>query len=303
VFRRTIVAFDGSDRAHDALALALRLRDPDDGELTLACAITERPWRPGRSRHGSVAVSDEIALMLAAARAKIPTGIRVALRVPAAGSPARALTELAEDEGADLLVVGSSRRSSPGRIWLERTAGRLLQGAPCAVAVAPANARETDTFHHIGVAFDGSPEATSALAAGYVLAARTGAAVTLFHALTDVPPVGAAMVGADPEHEAMRERLHAQEMLDGAADAAPAGVNPRTVLLHGVPGKVIADACEGIVDLLVTGSRGYGPLQRALMGSVAEALMEGATHPVLVLPRASADTAADREHAHVGVEA
>jgi nucleotide-binding universal stress UspA family protein len=298
VFRRIIVAFDGSERAQDALALALRLRDPEDGRITLACAVVDRPWR-----HAATPVTDEIAVMLAAARARIPIGIHVSLRVPAAGSPARALTELAEDEDADLLVVGSSRRSATGQIWLERTAGRLLQGAPCAVAVAPADLRERGTFHHIGIAYDGSPEATTALAAGYALAARTGAAVTLVYALTDVPAVGAAMVGADPEHEALRERLHAQEMLDDAANAAPAGVNPRTVLLHGIPGKVITNACEGIVDLLVTGSRGYGPVQRALMGSVAEALMEGATHPVLVLPRDTTSAGTEREHVHVGAEA
>jgi len=292
VFRRIIVAYDGSDRAQDALALALRLRDPDDGELTLACAISERPWRPGRARQVSVAVSDETALMLAAARAKVPAGIRVSLRVPVASSPARALTELAEDEQADLIVVGSSRRSPAGHIWLERTAGRLLEShppAPCAVAVAPADLRATEGFHHIGIAYDGSLEAASALAAAYTLAVRTCAAVTLMYALAGVSQ-------ADERGE-----LRAQEMLDEAADAAPAGVNPRTLLLHGAAGKAIADACDGIVDLLVTGSRGYGAVQRALMGSVAEALLEGAAHPVLVLPR----TAAGRisEHAHVGAEA
>jgi nucleotide-binding universal stress UspA family protein len=62
-------------------------------------------------------------------------------------------------------------------------------------------------------------------------------------------------------------------------------------------------AYDGIVDLLVTGSRGYGPLQRALLGSVAEALMEGAPYPVLVLPRNSAATVAGRKPAHAGVEA
>jgi nucleotide-binding universal stress UspA family protein len=62
-------------------------------------------------------------------------------------------------------------------------------------------------------------------------------------------------------------------------------VNPRTTLLVGEPTHVMRDACEGIVDLLVTGSRGYGPVQRALLGSVSEALTEGASHPVVVVPR------------------
>jgi nucleotide-binding universal stress UspA family protein len=295
MFDRTIVAYDGSDRAEDALALALRLRDPDGGELILACAVTERPWRR--------AAADDVVPMLETARHEVPAGIRVALRTPTSSSPARGLTELAEAEHVDLVVIGSSRRSPSGRIWLERTAGRLLQGAPCAVAVAPADVRETDTFHHIGIAYDGSPEATGALATGYELAARTGAAVTVMYALPEMPTSASAMAGTPIEHDAMRARQHAHEMLDAAAEAAPAGVNPRTVLLHGNPGKVVGDACDGIVDLLVTGSRGYGPLQRALLGSVAETLMEGATYPVLVLPRTTGAAVGGREPAHAGVEA
>ena len=128
MFRNIVVAFDGSERARDALALALRLR-AEDGVITLACTVTERPWHRAQP--------DAVAETLATGRAQIPAGIHVRLRTPVASSPARGLTELAEDEHADLVVVGSSRRSPSGRIWLERTAGRLLQGAPCAVAVPP----------------------------------------------------------------------------------------------------------------------------------------------------------------------
>lgn len=57
-------------------------------------------------------------------------------------------------------------------------AGRLLHGAPCAVAVAPAGAREAGSFRHVGIAYDGTPEARAALAAGYALAAGDHAAVS-----------------------------------------------------------------------------------------------------------------------------
>jgi nucleotide-binding universal stress UspA family protein len=208
-----------------------------------------------------------------------------------ASSAARGLTELAEVEGADLVVVGSSRHCVPGRVAIDRTAGRLLQGAPCAVAVAPAGMRSTERFRHVGVAYDGSPEATAALAAGYAIAAGSGAAVSLMCALEPVPPPASVAAAADSEASAHRGRLHAQELLDAAADAAPSGVNPRTLLLHGAPDPLIAAACAGIVDLLVMGSRGYGPMQRALLGSVSEALADGATHPVLVLARQAASAA------------
>ena len=275
-FRNVIVAFDGSPQGEDALALALRLCDRDDGVLTLACVVTGHRWHLGPEvRRADVPVSEAIAVLFADARAAIPAGVHVRERAPVAPSPARGLTELAESEGADLVVVGSSSHAEAGRVRLERTAGRLLQGAPCAVAIGPGGVRERGDFRHIAVAYDGSPEARAALAVTYEIAAPSHAAVTLMRALD---PLGSD----DIQRKA---RLEAGAGLDEAADGAPAGVNPQTMLLHGAPATVIRDACEGVVDLLITGSRSYGPLQRALLGSVSEALMEGASHPVLVVPR------------------
>src|SRR5919198_103497 len=148
MFRHVLVAYDGSERAQDALALALRLRDPDSGRITLACALTEhRPWH-----HPKGDVPEEVGIMLAA-----------------------------------VVVVGSSRRISDGRIRLERTAGRLLQGAPCAVAVAPPELRESEPFRHVGIAYDGSREARVALATGYAIAAACEAAVTVAYAQVKIP--------------------------------------------------------------------------------------------------------------------
>ena len=276
-FRRVIVAFDGSPQSEDALALALRLCDRAEGVLTLACVVTGHRWHLGPEvQRPDAPVPEEIAFLFADARATaIPAGVHVRERAPVAPSPARGLTELAESEDADLIVIGSSAHAEAGRVRLERTAGRLLQGAPCAVAIAPGGLRETGGFRHIAVAYDESPEAGAALAVAYDLAARSSSAVSLMYAL---PRIGADEL----EREA---RLHAHAALDEAADAAPSGVNPETVLLRGEPGVAIRTACDSIIDLLVTGSRGYGPMQRALLGSVSEALTEGASYPVLVVPR------------------
>jgi nucleotide-binding universal stress UspA family protein len=276
-FRRVVVAFDGSPQGEDALALALRLCDHTEGVLTLTCVVTGHRWHVSPEvQRVDAPVPDEVALMFAEARASaIPAGVHVRERAPVAPSPARGLTELAEREGADLIVIGSSAHAEAGLVRLERTAGRLLQGAPCAVAVAPGGLRERGEFRRIAVAYDDSLESRAALAVAYDIAAPSRAAVTLIRAFV---PFGSD----DLQREA---RLEAQTLLDEAAGNAPAGVNPHTVLLHGEPGNVIRDACDGIVDLLVTGSRSYGPLQRALLGSVSEAVTEGASHPVLVVPR------------------
>jgi nucleotide-binding universal stress UspA family protein len=202
----------------------------------------------------------------------------VRLHTPAASSPARGLTELAEAEGADLIAIGSEHGAEGPRIGLTRTAGRLLHGAPCAVAVAPPGLRDTDPFRHIGVALDDSAEAAAALAVAYAIAGPARSAMTIYSALDDL-----GLAGDDP-----RLRLELQARLDAAAEQAPPGVNPRTVLLHGSPGRVIANASDGVIDLLVAGSRSYGPLQRALLGSVSEVLVSRATYPVVVIPRQAA---------------
>jgi nucleotide-binding universal stress UspA family protein len=294
-FLRVLVAYDGSQRAEDALALALRLREPHAGSLMLACVRgRHRPWDrtegafPDQSAGG-------VDALLTEARHGVAPGIRVVTRDVVAASAARGLTEQAEADLADLLVVGSSRHAPLGAVATERTAGRLLHGAPCAVAIAPAGLRGDGPFRHVGVAYDGSPEAHVAVATAYALAARDGAAVTLVRVL---PPVPVLNSSGPVEREERNAHLRAQDDLVALADAAPDGVNPRTVLLRGAPESQIKETCDGVVDLLITGSRGYGPLRSALLGSVSELLVEGAPHPVLVIPRTQAraepDTAATR---------
>jgi nucleotide-binding universal stress UspA family protein len=277
-YRRVVVAYDGSDSAEDALALALLLRDPSGGAMLLACVVHGGAWHLPGHRHGADEATGAAQEMLADVRTRLPAGIPVILSTPPAPSPARGLTELAEAKGADLIVVGSAKGATDGRIGLARTAGRLLQGAPCAVAVAPPGLRATGPFRHVGVAVDASAEAAAALRVAYAIARGAGSAMTLYSALD-------ALTEPDAEN-VQHARLAVQERLDAAAELAPPAVNPATVFVHGPAGQVIADACDGVVDLLVTGSRAYGPLQRALLGSVSEELIARARHPVLVVPRA-----------------
>lgn len=275
-FRTVIAGTDLAAGGADAIALAARLADPA-GRPVITARIEEHrgplPWPHGvRRRH--------------------PEQRAVGAEQRVAASAARGLTELAGEHGADLVVIGSRRGTPAGRTGAGRTALRLLQGAPSAVAIAPAGGSDDGPFRHVGVAYDGSPEAAAALACGYEIAQRDRAAVTLYRVLSD----GHGMIGGMPVTELERveqqERLHAQDQLDAAADAAPIHVNPRTVLLRGDPASEIARASEGIVDLLVIGSRGYGPFQRALAGSVSEGLLLLATQPVVVTPRGAGAPAA-----------
>ncbi|MBN9622101.1 MAG: universal stress protein, partial [Actinobacteria bacterium] len=61
-------------------------------------------------------------------------------------------------------------------------------------------------------------------------------------------------------------------------------VDVRGLALEGAAARELAGYC-GPADLLMVGSRSYGPLARTLLGSVSSALIHEAPCPVLVVPR------------------
>lgn len=239
-FRRVLVADPGSPRGAAAAALAARLAG-GSGEAISTVELHERVIG-----HGA----------------------------------ANALAHEAEREHADVIVLGSRGDAPAGRVWPTRTTMRLLHDAPCAVAVAPVGYEGAGPFRHLGVAFDGTPEADAALAAAYALAERDGSAVTLYRIMADGRPGYAGIPEIDRAWQV--ERVQAQAQLDTAADLAPAGVNPETVLLRGDPARAIASAADVVIDLILMGSRGQGAMTRAFSGSTSEALLLAATCPVLI---------------------
>jgi nucleotide-binding universal stress UspA family protein len=67
------------------------------------------------------------------------------------------------------------------------------------------------------------------------------------------------------------------------------------VVTYGTPGEELVSLAKG-VDLLIVGSRGYGPVRRLIHGSVSRYLVRHAPCPLLVLPRTQSTTEGiDRE--------
>ena len=58
----------------------------------------------------------------------------------------------------------------------------------------------------------------------------------------------------------------------------------QTQTIEGNPADVLVEQSREL-DLLVLGSRAYGPVRHALLGSVSAAVMREAHCPVLVMPR------------------
>ena len=84
----------------------------------------------------------------------------------------------------------------------------------------------------------------------------------------------------------MREDSRAA--LDKALAALPEGVTAGEEILEGDIVDELASLDEHEVDLLVCGSRGYGPVRRVLLGGVLRKLIRRAACPVVVVPRGAA---------------
>ena len=200
-------------------------------------------------------------------------------------SPARALQDLAAEEGAGLIVVGSCHTGRPGQVLPGSTAGRLLLGAGCPVALAPVGyaAHRPHGPRTIGAAWDGSPPADEALATATDIARTATAALRVVR--VHAPAYTAYPAGLDVDYAGQVERL--REHARAALDERVADIDP-CVLAAGV--LLEGDAADGlgemskVVDLMVIGSRGNGPLGAVLLGEVSGKVMRSATCPVLLVP-------------------
>jgi nucleotide-binding universal stress UspA family protein len=278
-----VVGVDGTGSGLDAVALAVRLARATGDPLIVACVYPEGR----RSSPEAAAVRGPAGKALDAARALAEEATAEYRTVPS-GSPARGLAELAEQEDAAMVVVGSHRGGAFGRVASGGTAERLLHGSGCPVAAAPRGYRKrvTDKLRRIGVAFVDTPDGHEAVRRAADLAARSGLPLTLY-SVVSVHHDWFVPEAVRPEEETLpiEVREDYQEALDRALAGLPDGVQATGELLYGEVVDELSMVGERGADLLVCGSRGYGPVRRVLLGTVSSVLVRQASVPVLVVPR------------------
>jgi nucleotide-binding universal stress UspA family protein len=217
-------------------------------------------------------------------------GIRVECRDLKGVSVPRALHEAAEAEDAGLLVVGSRREGPIGRVLPGSTVERLLHGAPCLIAVVPRD-WEQRGLDAIGVGFVDTDEGREALRCAYELARRADATLTVMTVVRvalAVPQARPGTVIPAPETLADLEteyRARAEQEMRAALEQLDGDVQVETeVVVERAPADALIHLSER-VDLLVCGSRGYGPLRAVVLGGVSGRVATEAHCPVIVVPR------------------
>jgi nucleotide-binding universal stress UspA family protein len=140
MFKKIVWATDGSAAADQALPLAKDLAQQGEGELRVVhCEEVMLPARGGGA-FPVYASEDELRAKIERQVAELSAdGLKASLKTTRApvGGAAHTIAEAAEEQEADLIVVGTRGHTPLGGLLLGSVTQRLLHIAPCPVLAVP----------------------------------------------------------------------------------------------------------------------------------------------------------------------
>lgn len=252
---KVLIATDGETPSAEAEQLLVWVGDRATLDVT-AFSVTTYDIDPADAPGGTV----EDARAAAKGRADAlgerlgREGFRVSTAV-AEGDPGAEIVRKIESEGFDLVVVGSSRHRWLRERLLGTTSSYVLQNSPCSVLVVRECPEASEARMKVLVATDGSDDAETAIRSFSRFVNPARCAATVISVAQPSPEDAQGYVDA------------ARALLDDE------GISTDGEVKEGAPSPTLLQlADEGDYGLVVLGSRGLGPVRRALLGSVSDAV-------------------------------
>lgn len=280
---RVLFATDGSVSALEAERLIDKIADRDRVDITVLSVVpTGFPqvkdlplmMDPLPSRR-----DDALALVDAVVERFLAAGFKATGRI-LEGSPGEEIVDLVEDDWHDLTVVGAGGRNWVGQRLLGSVSSHVLHSTPNSVMLVHSTLPKGENTRVL-VCTDGSQGANIALNAYMALADPTRCDTVAMSVepvpLDDFIPTFPIPPMLDPE---VVERLTQEAEERAARHATTAATHLRDnhftsteKSMLGHPASSLLDEADGgSYGLVVVGSRGQGPIRRALLGSVSDKL-------------------------------
>ncbi len=274
MYANLIAGVDGLQGGADAAALAAVLASPG-ASITLVYVSTVPVASHASTRELDLADDTSLAALLTAERDLCggePRVLRATAPTVGAG-----VERVAEELGAQVIVVGASRRHGLTRVLAGDDARSVLHRTPCAVAIAPARyAQHPSHLVRVGVACDGTPESEVALAHAGLIAAERRSLPRALHVVTPRYHTPAWGVAGNPADRPGAE-------IEQAACALPVVGGVEVEHVYGSVGHRLVEFSAEL-DLLVCGSRHHGPLRRLAEGTTGDHLAHRVGVPLLITP-------------------
>lgn len=297
VFRSVLVPLDGSAFAEQALPLATELAQRAAAILQLATVhqalplwavspeapqfdpALEEEWRAREQ-----AYLDDLVRRL---KEKTQAPLSAALLT---GPVSTALAEHIEATGTDLVVMTTHGRGPLNRFWLGSVADKLMRTLSVPILmIRPGPKPAPSSVRRILVPLDRSSFGEHILDPVIALGRLMKPKMTLFYVFEPIVPLmdpsTAITSGIETElNEA--NRRSAEVYLDAVAERLEDEgfeVDYRVGATSGAAQGILDQLDGGEFDLVALATHGAGGLHRALVGSVADKVVRGATCPVLVI--------------------
>lgn len=201
------------------------------------------------------------------------------------GRPADQIAAVAEEFGADLIVVGEHGRS--GGLWgvLGSTAEQLVRSAP--VPVLLAHRLPDGPPRRILLPVEESALMQTALGWGRLLAERFQAEAIGFYVVSSTLLGRMRIISSSERGDELETKLlqDACRWLEGRLDKAgfPRETTVARVALGDPAQEIIAAAERLDGELIVLPTRGAGAVGEALIGSVARTVLRASPCPILIV--------------------
>jgi len=143
MFGRIVVGTDGSDTASEAVRRAIEIAKLSEAKLEIVSAYEpisgerlrdESAELPGDVQH-TVNPREDVNLILENAAAEAKQADVDVITHPREGDPADAILDVAEENNADLLVVGNKGMTGAKRFLLGSVPNKISHHAPCDVLI------------------------------------------------------------------------------------------------------------------------------------------------------------------------
>lgn len=287
--RRLLAASDLSERSERALLRAASLCRTAEAELLILHVVDDdRPpeWIEQETRQATALLQARAARL----REALVSGPELLHRV---GNPFQEILQAADEARADLVAMGSHRKSILRDVFVGTTVERVIRTGHLPVLMV--NRAPEGPYRRVLAAVDFSEGAAHAVRSAHALGLLEGTEVILVHAYDSL--IRAQMLYAGIQRERFEKHI-AEEAADTrrrlaefVAGLGLTDLNPTLHLEEGQTFQALSDVAARVQpDLMVIGTRGLTGAKRILLGSVADAVLRGIDCDILAVPP-SADAA------------
>lgn len=281
-----IAGVDGSPESFRAASLAWRIARTADAQCILVYAVPDVGASDAVAPlGGSAAIFDMLVSalrdhMARELRSEIPEAVRQSL-IARPGRPGAVLDEVTRESKGSLVVVGGRHHGPLARGLGGSTAHHLVRTSPAPVLVVHDTAA-TRELRRMLVAIDVFAAARPTLGAARRFAELLEMQVRVVHVVEPARFPTVVPLSLDMNAFAERSRVEFQRVLELELPDVPA--DERVVRRGRADEEIAEEAAAWHADLLVVGSHGRGWIDRLLIGSTTERLVNRLPASLLVVP-------------------